>query len=78
MSLNSPPGTHSPQEYDKTSKVPKEVAKLSEQLQHLIMGKVVQAKIATKTRKIVIYVCAADSQGKYYESLKIYYKFNGF
>lgn len=63
MSLSSPPGTHSPSDFDKVSHVPKEVANLSEQLQNLIMGRVAQAKIATKTKKIVIYVCAADSQG---------------
>lgn len=63
MSLSSPPGTHSPQDFDKVSHVPKEVANLSEHLQNLIMGRVAQAKIVTKTRKIVIYVCAADSQG---------------
>lgn len=63
MSLSSPPGLHSPQEFDKSSHVPKEVANLSEHLQNLIMGRVAQAKTATRTRKIVIYVCAADSQG---------------
>lgn len=66
MSLSSPPGTHSPQEFDKVSHVPKEVASLSEHLQNLIMGRVAHAKVATKTRKIVIYVCAADSQGRRY------------
>lgn len=64
MSLSSPPGTQSPQDFDKISHVPKEIVNLSEQLQNLIMGRIAQVKVATKTRKIVIYVCAADSQGK--------------
>ncbi|XP_065167837.1 NACHT and WD repeat domain-containing protein 2 [Atheta coriaria] len=64
MSLSSPPGTQSPKDFDKsgTTHVPPEIASLSEQLQNLIMGKVAQCKTITKTRKIVIYVCAADSQ----------------
>ncbi|EFA06477.1 hypothetical protein TcasGA2_TC009369 [Tribolium castaneum] len=69
MSLSSPPGTQSPQGFDKLSDghVPKEVSSLSEQLQNLIMGRVSQAKTASRTRKIVIYVCAADSQDCYVE-----------
>lgn len=63
MSLSSPPGTYSPQDFDKDNHVPKEVSSLSEHLQNLIMGRVSQAKTATRTRKIVIYVSAADSQG---------------
>lgn len=65
MSLSSPPGTQSPKDFEKAyqSHIPNEVASLSEQLQNLIMGRVAQAKTATKTRKIVIYICAADSQG---------------
>lgn len=64
MSLSSPPGTHSPQDFDKDSHLPKEVSSLSEQLQNLIMGRISQAKTVNRTRKIVIYVGAADSQGK--------------
>ncbi|XP_049826318.1 NACHT and WD repeat domain-containing protein 2 isoform X2 [Aethina tumida] len=63
MSLSSPPGTHSPKDFGKEDgNLPKEVSSLNEQLQHLIMGRVAHAKTATRTRKIVIYVCAADSQ----------------
>nr|XP_022901761.1 NACHT and WD repeat domain-containing protein 2 [Onthophagus taurus] len=64
MSLSSPPGAHSPKDFDKViaGTVPSEVANLSEQLQNLIMGRVAQSKTAARTRKIVIYVCAADSQ----------------
>ncbi|KAJ8952612.1 hypothetical protein NQ318_004159 [Aromia moschata] len=47
--------------------VPKEVLSLSEHLQNFIMGRVAQAKTAIKSRKIVIYVCAADSQDCYVE-----------
>lgn len=66
MSLSSPTGTQSPKDFEKSfqSHIPSEVASLPEQLQNLIMGRVTQTKTATKTRKIVIYVCAADSQGK--------------
>ncbi|KAI4468136.1 beta transducin-related protein [Holotrichia oblita] len=60
MSLNSPPGIHSPKDF--ANNIPKEIASLSEQLQNLIMGRVAQVKTATRTRKIVIYVSAADSQ----------------
>jgi hypothetical protein len=65
MSLSSPPGTQSPKDFDKLSDghVPKEVSSLSEHLQNLIMGRVSLAKTASRTRKIVIYICAADSQG---------------
>lgn len=62
MSLSSPPGMHSPKGFE-NSHVPKEVRSLSEHLQNLIMGRVVDSKTATRTRKIVIYICAADSQG---------------
>ncbi|CAH0550201.1 unnamed protein product [Brassicogethes aeneus] len=66
MSLSSPPGIHSPKSFDKLidGNLPKreEVSSLSEQLQNLIMGRVANAKTATRTRKIVVYVCAADSQ----------------
>lgn len=62
MSLNSPPGIHSPKDF--ANNIPKEIVNLSEQLQNLIMGRIVQVKTATRTRKIVIYVSAADSQGK--------------
>lgn len=60
--MTSPAGIQSPRDFDSES-LPKEVASLPEQLQNLIMGRVAQAKTATKTRKIVIYVSAADSQG---------------
>lgn len=65
MSLSSPPATISPKGFDKIDSIPKEVASLSENLQNLIMGRVGQTKVSTRTRKIVIYVCAADSQGEY-------------
>jgi hypothetical protein len=39
------------------------VQQLSENLQNLLMGRIASARTTTKTRKIVIYVCAADSQG---------------
>lgn len=65
MSLSSPPGTQSPKDFDKlVDDVPKEVSSLSEHLQNLIKGRVAQAKTASRTRKIVIYISAADSQGK--------------
>lgn len=66
MSLSSPPGTQSPRDFDKIyeGSIPKEVQNLSENLQHLLMGRMIQAKTNSKTKKIVIYVCAADSQGK--------------
>lgn len=65
MSLSSPPGTQSPRDFDKLyeSSVPKEIQNLSENLQHLLMGRMTQAKTISKTKKIVIYVSAADSQG---------------
>lgn len=45
--------------------MPPQVQYLSENLQQLLMGKIAQAKTTKKSKKIVIYVCAADSQGKY-------------
>ncbi|XP_056647037.1 NACHT and WD repeat domain-containing protein 2 isoform X1 [Diorhabda sublineata] len=64
VSLSSPPGNQSPKEFEKIfdGNVPKEVGALSENLQNLIMGKIAQSKTVLKSRKIVIYVCAADSQ----------------
>lgn len=62
VSLTSPAGIQSPRDFDSET-IPKQVISLPEQLQNLIMGRVAQAKTATKTRKIVIYICAADSQG---------------
>ncbi|CAG9765713.1 unnamed protein product [Ceutorhynchus assimilis] len=60
MSLASP---ISPKGFERlTEDVPKEVSSLSEKLQHLIMGRVAHAKTSLRGRKIVIYVCAADSQ----------------
>lgn len=73
MSLSSPPGTHSPQDFERDSQVPKEVISLSEHLQNLIMGRIAQAKTVSRTRKIVIYVCAADSQGKHHITKKNVY-----
>ncbi|KAF2893747.1 hypothetical protein ILUMI_12441 [Ignelater luminosus] len=61
MSLSSPPGMHSPKGFEH-SHVPKEVCSLSEHLQNLVMGRIADAKTAARTQKIVIYVCAADSQ----------------
>jgi hypothetical protein len=66
MSLSSPPGTsvQSPRDFDKCeTPLPQEVQQLSENLQNLLMGRIASARTTTKTRKIVIYVCAADSQG---------------
>ncbi|XP_021914136.1 NACHT and WD repeat domain-containing protein 2 isoform X2 [Zootermopsis nevadensis] len=65
MSLSSPPGTsvQSPRDFDKCeTSLPQEVQQLPENLQNLLMGRVASARTTTKTRKIVIYVCAADSQ----------------
>ncbi|XP_076260371.1 NACHT domain- and WD repeat-containing protein 1 isoform X1 [Rhynchophorus ferrugineus] len=60
MSLSSPV---SPKEFERIAEdVPKEVASLSENLQHLVMGRMAHAKTSLRSRKIVIYVCAADSQ----------------
>ncbi|XP_060535991.1 NACHT and WD repeat domain-containing protein 2 [Cylas formicarius] len=61
LSLSSP---ISPKGFDKLTEddVPKEVSSLSEPLQNLVMGRVTYAKTSLKCRKIVIYVCAADSQ----------------
>ncbi|KAB0804135.1 hypothetical protein PPYR_01105 [Photinus pyralis] len=61
MSLSSPPGIHSPKGFEH-SHLPPIVCSLSEDLQNLIMGRISEAKITTRTQKIVIYVCAADSQ----------------
>ncbi|KAF5270218.1 hypothetical protein FQA39_LY08432 [Lamprigera yunnana] len=61
MSLSSPPGVHSPKGFEQ-SHVPKEICSLSEDLQNLIMGRIADAKTTARTRKVVIYVCAADSQ----------------
>ena len=68
MSLSSPPGTsiQSPRDFDKCdAPLPQEVQQLPENLQNLLMGCIASARTTTKTRKIVIYVCAADSQGKH-------------
>lgn len=65
MSLSSPPGTsiQSPRDFDKCdAPLPQEVQQLPENLQNLLMGCIASARTTTKTRKIVIYVCAADSQ----------------
>ncbi|PSN35793.1 hypothetical protein C0J52_09490, partial [Blattella germanica] len=65
MSLSSPPGTsvQSPRDFDKCdTPMPQEVQQLTENLQNLLLGRIAATKTTTKTRKIVIYVCAADSQ----------------
>ncbi|CAG9853566.1 unnamed protein product [Phyllotreta striolata] len=64
MSLSSPPGSQSPKDFAKSyeGNLPQEVTDLSENLQNLITGKISQTKTVLKSRKIVIYVCAADSQ----------------
>ena len=70
MSLSSPPGTsvQSPRDFDKCdTPLPQEVQQLPENLQNLLMGCIASARTTTKTRKIVIYVCAADSQGNTWE-----------
>ncbi|XP_018319781.1 NACHT domain- and WD repeat-containing protein 1 isoform X2 [Agrilus planipennis] len=61
MSLSSPVGSHSLGDFD-SAQLPEEVAKLSEQMQNLLLGRVLQQKTSIKTQKIVIYICAADSQ----------------
>lgn len=68
ISLSSPPGNQSPKEFDKMfeTNVSQVVLSLSENLQHLIMGRISQAKTSLRSMKIVIYVCAADSQGKFF------------
>ncbi|KAF5283297.1 hypothetical protein FQR65_LT13976 [Abscondita terminalis] len=60
MSLSSPPGVHSPKGFE--SHVPEEVCSLSEDLQNFMMGRIADAKTNARTQKVVIYVCAADSQ----------------
>ncbi|KAJ9600281.1 hypothetical protein L9F63_009418, partial [Diploptera punctata] len=65
MSLSSPPGTsvQSPRDFDKCeTPLPHEVQQLHENLQNLLLGRIAATRTTTKTRKIVIYVCAADSQ----------------
>ncbi|CAH1102040.1 unnamed protein product [Psylliodes chrysocephalus] len=64
VSLSSPPDNQSPKEFPKLfeGNIPQEVSDLNENLQNLIMGKIAQTKTASKSRKIVIYICAADSQ----------------
>ncbi|KAK9874009.1 hypothetical protein WA026_002362 [Henosepilachna vigintioctopunctata] len=63
VSLSSPPANISPKWFDKLDgSIPKEVANLSENLQNFMLGRVNAAKVTTRTKKIVIYVCAADSQ----------------
>lgn len=62
LSFDSSMTVHSPKGFGQ-AEIPKEVCSLSEQLQNLIMGRVADAKVTVRTRKIVIYVCAADSQG---------------
>nr|CAD7263262.1 unnamed protein product [Timema shepardi] len=66
MSLSSPPGTsvQSPRDFDKLSEtpLPTEVQQLPENLQNLLLGRVASIRTNNKTRKIVIYICAADSQ----------------
>ncbi|KAL0276683.1 UNVERIFIED_CONTAM: hypothetical protein PYX00_004199 [Menopon gallinae] len=59
-SLPSPP-TLSPKECSEPP-LPQELTQLPETYQNLIIGKVSDASLSFKTRKIVIYVCAADSQ----------------
>ena len=66
MSLSSPPGTsvQSPRDFDKCeTPLPQEVQQLQENLQNLLLGRIAATRTTSKTRKIVIYVCAADSQG---------------
>ena len=66
MSLSSPPGTsvQSPRDFDKCeTPLPSEVQQFPENLQNLLLGRIAATRTTTKTRKIVIYVCAADSQG---------------
>ncbi|XP_075219526.1 NACHT and WD repeat domain-containing protein 2 isoform X3 [Lycorma delicatula] len=57
-----PPGSIlSPKEIDK-SLLPPTVKKLNSNIQHLLVGAIAAAKTNVKTRKIVLYVSAADSQ----------------
>jgi hypothetical protein len=77
MSLSSPPGTsvQSPRDFDKSdTPLPQEVQQLPENLQNLLMGCIASVRTTTKTRKIVMYVCAADSQGNVWEL--IFYRNN--
>jgi len=76
MSLSSPPGTsiQSPRDFDKCdAPLPQEVQQLPENLQNLLMGCIASARTTSKTRKIVIYVCAADSQGRHILSYLLTY-----
>ncbi|XP_046670625.1 NACHT domain- and WD repeat-containing protein 1 [Homalodisca vitripennis] len=61
VSPNSPPGVLSPKEVDKSS-LPPLVRRLSDNSQHLLLGATATAKTTLRSRKIVIYICAADSQ----------------
>ncbi|XP_054275892.1 NACHT and WD repeat domain-containing protein 2-like [Macrosteles quadrilineatus] len=61
VSPNSPPGVLSPREVDK-SRLPPLVRRLSDNSQHLLLGATAAARTNTRSRKIVIYICAADSQ----------------
>lgn len=63
MSISSP---LSPKGFEKLADdVPKELSCLTDNLQHLVMGRIAHVKASLRSRKIVIYVCAADSQGNF-------------
>lgn len=65
MSLSSPPGTTSPRDFDRPGEppLPAHIQKLPDLLRHLLSGRTPVVKASKKSRKIALYVCAADSQG---------------
>ncbi|KAF4525524.1 hypothetical protein B566_EDAN014910, partial [Ephemera danica] len=66
MSLSSPPGTTvaSPRELSGPGEppLPGTLQTLPELLRHLLAGRALTSRPANKSRKIALYVCAADSQ----------------
>lgn len=62
VSPSSPTTVVSPREVNR-SLLPPLVRRLSDNSQHLLLGATIAAKTNIKSRKIVLYVCAADSQG---------------
>ena len=61
-SLPSPP-ILSPKENTEPPLLPDELTQLPESFQNLITGRIAKHSLNFKSRKIVLYVCAADSQG---------------
>lgn len=56
--------------------LPDEMKKQSDNVKHLLTGRVQRVKPSAKCRKITLYVCASDSQGK--KSLQVIFKLSGF